>query len=45
MYLPMSLTLLIPIAALLGRLYDRWAEGQAAMSTEEAAGGADGHRG
>jgi putative OPT family oligopeptide transporter len=26
MYLPMSLTLLIPIGALLGRTYDRWAE-------------------
>ena len=26
MYLPMSLTLLIPIGALLGRAYDRWAE-------------------
>jgi putative OPT family oligopeptide transporter len=26
MYLPMSLTLLIPIGALLGRFYDRWAE-------------------
>ena len=26
MYLPMSLTLLIPIGALLGRIYDRWAE-------------------
>ena len=26
MYLPMSLTLLIPIGALLGRHYDRWAE-------------------
>jgi putative OPT family oligopeptide transporter len=26
MYLPMSLTLLIPIGALLGRQYDRWAE-------------------
>jgi len=28
MYLPMSLTLLIPIGALLGRIYDRWAERQ-----------------
>ena len=28
MYLPMSLTLLIPIGALLGRCYDRWAERQ-----------------
>ena len=28
MYLPMSLTLLIPIGALLGRTYDRWAERQ-----------------
>jgi putative OPT family oligopeptide transporter len=28
MYLPMSLTLLIPIGAALGRLYDRWAEGR-----------------
>src|SRR3954447_11384496 len=28
MYLPMSLTLLIPIGALLGRWYDRWAERQ-----------------
>ena len=26
MYLPMSLTLVIPIGALLGRYYDRWAE-------------------
>src|SRR5690349_2334607 len=26
MYLPMSLTLVIPIGALLGRAYDRWAE-------------------
>lgn len=26
MYLPMSLTLLIPIGALLGRAHDRWAE-------------------
>ena len=26
MYLPMSLTLVIPIGALLGRVYDRWAE-------------------
>jgi uncharacterized oligopeptide transporter (OPT) family protein len=26
MYLPMSLTLVIPIGALLGRTYDRWAE-------------------
>jgi hypothetical protein len=26
MYLPMSLTLIIPIGALLGRAYDRWAE-------------------
>ena len=26
MYLPMSLTLLIPIGALLGWFYDRWAE-------------------
>jgi putative OPT family oligopeptide transporter len=26
MYLPMSLTLLIPIGALLGRIYDRWAD-------------------
>jgi putative OPT family oligopeptide transporter len=26
MYLPMSLTLIIPIGALLGRTYDRWAE-------------------
>jgi uncharacterized oligopeptide transporter (OPT) family protein len=26
MYLPMSLTLLIPIGALLGRTYDQWAE-------------------
>ncbi|HEX4246489.1 MAG TPA: oligopeptide transporter, OPT family [Pseudonocardia sp.] len=26
MYLPMSLTLLIPIGAVLGRLHDRWAE-------------------
>jgi putative OPT family oligopeptide transporter len=28
MYLPMSLTLVIPIGALLGRAYDRWAERQ-----------------
>ena len=28
MYLPMSLTLLIPIGALLGRCYDKWAERQ-----------------
>ncbi|HZZ48986.1 MAG TPA: oligopeptide transporter, OPT family [Pseudonocardia sp.] len=28
MYLPMSLTLLIPIGAALGRLHDRWAERQ-----------------
>jgi hypothetical protein len=28
MYLPMSLTLLIPIGALLGRVYDKWAERQ-----------------
>ena len=28
MYLPMSLTLLIPIGALLGRWYDKWAERQ-----------------
>ncbi len=28
MYLPMSLTLMIPIGALLGRWYDRWAERQ-----------------
>lgn len=28
MYLPMSLTLLIPIGAVLGRLHDRWAERQ-----------------
>ena len=28
MYLPMSLTLLIPIGAALGRFYDRWAEGR-----------------
>ena len=28
MYLPMSLTLVIPIGALLGRAYDRWAEGR-----------------
>jgi putative OPT family oligopeptide transporter len=28
MYLPMSLTLLIPIGALLGRAHDRWAERQ-----------------
>jgi hypothetical protein len=26
MYLPMSLTLLIPLGAVLGRLHDRWAE-------------------
>lgn len=26
MYLPMSLTLIIPIGAVLGKLYDRWAE-------------------
>ena len=25
-YLPMSLTLLIPVGALLGKLYDKWAE-------------------
>jgi uncharacterized oligopeptide transporter (OPT) family protein len=28
MYLPMSLTLVIPIGAFLGRAYDRWAERQ-----------------
>lgn len=28
-YLPMGLTLLIPIGALIGRLYDRWSERQA----------------
>jgi putative OPT family oligopeptide transporter len=28
MYLPMALTLIIPIGALLGRAYDRWAEGR-----------------
>ena len=26
MYLPMSLTLIIPIGALLGRYYDKWSE-------------------
>jgi putative OPT family oligopeptide transporter len=30
MYLPMSLTLLIPIGAALGRVYDRWAESRGA---------------
>jgi putative OPT family oligopeptide transporter len=37
MYLPMSLTLVIPIGALLGRFYDKWAEqhGSDAKDTEQ----------
>jgi putative OPT family oligopeptide transporter len=37
MYLPMSLTLVIPIGALLGRYYDKWAEqhGRDAKDTEQ----------
>lgn len=37
MYLPMSLTLIIPFGALLGRFYDRWAErrGGSAENTEQ----------
>ena len=37
MYLPMSLTLIIPVGALLGRAYDRWAErkGGSAKAVEQ----------
>jgi putative OPT family oligopeptide transporter len=37
MYLPMSLTLIIPLGALLGRYYDKWAEGNggSAKDTEQ----------
>jgi putative OPT family oligopeptide transporter len=37
MYLPMSLTLIIPLGALLGRYYDKWADGSggSAKDTEQ----------
>ncbi|MCV7226568.1 OPT family oligopeptide transporter [Mycolicibacterium komossense] len=37
MYLPMSLTIVIPIGAVLGRSYDKWAErrGESAQDTEQ----------
>ena len=43
-YLPMSLTLLIPVGALLGWLYDRWAERGRRPGVRRAAGRADGDR-
>ena len=43
-YLPMALTLLIPVGALIGWLYDRWADAHRQPGVRRADGRADGDR-